>query len=125
MSHINQFKACKDCISSLHQSAYSASQQPYRKADHITLRYFFIRHRLFVSVRQKDNSDSTILHFLFLVKDSSAVPVYMYHLLPGDFPFTVSAFPGVRQSVNIARAFLCWYQQGYYTHLPLQVRLIL
>lgn len=125
MSHIYQFKKCRDCISSLHQSAQSARQLPYRKAYHITLRYFFVRNRVFVAIKQKNDMDQTILYFLFLIQEKSAIPMYMFHLLPDNFPFVVPAFPHPRKSVNIATAFLQWFQHASSGPLPLPIYLFI
>ena len=115
MSHNNQFKTCRDCIRSLHSSAHCAGQHPYRKVHYVTLRYFIVRNRVLASVRQHDDKGFTILHFLFLLEMDSAIPLYMFHLLPDAFPFVLQAFPYKEKSTNISKAFINWfvYQDSY------------
>ena len=38
------------------------------------------------------------------------VPVYMYQLLPGDFPFTVPPYPSLHRSLEIASTFIRWHE---------------
>lgn len=110
MNRKEVFLKCQQCINDIQTAANSKTFIKYRK-EQITLRYFFVRNRQMLSVIQTDADMVPVLHFVFLTNDIRAVPVYMYQLLPGDFPFTVpplpfpSSFSGDCQYVHpVARA---------------------
>lgn len=88
MNRKEVFLKCQQCINDIQTAANSKTFIKYRK-EQITLRYFFVRNRQMLSVIQTDADMVPVLHFVFLTNDIRAVPVYMYQLLPGDFPFTV------------------------------------
>ena len=92
MNRKEVFLKCQQCINDIQTAANSKTFIKYRK-EQITLRYFFVRNRQMLSVIQTDADMVPVLHFVFLTNDIRAVPVYMYQLLPGDFPFTVPPFP--------------------------------
>lgn len=110
MSYQDYSRICRDCIRSLQHLAQGAGQQSSRKVEHITLRHYFIHGRVCISVRQKDKDGVTRLHFLCLVNEETAVPIYMYQLLEDDFPYAVPAFPDKQTAADMAIAFSRWYR---------------
>ncbi len=123
MNQKNLFTECRHRINGLHQSSSPVNNLEYRKAELITLRYFFVRNRRLVSVSQSDTREVPVLRFVFLLLPGKALPIYMYQLLPGDFPFSVPAFPPVHRSKAIARAFLRWQALAASHPLPVRIKL--
>ena len=109
MNRKEVFLKCQQCINDIQTAANSKTFIKYRK-EQITLRYFFVRNRQMLSVIQTDADMVPVLHFVFLTNDIRAVPVYMYQLLPGDFPSTVPPYPSLHRSLEIASTFIRWHE---------------
>lgn len=110
MNRNNVFNLCRQCISNLHKIASEDDSPKFRKTNHITLRYFFVRNKTMLKICQTDEQREIVLMFMFLINRDMAIPLYMYQLLPEYFPFTIPFLPHIRKSTDIGHAFISWYK---------------